>query len=41
MKAFNNGVRMVTHTFNAMKGFHHRAIGPIGAAISRDDIFLA
>ena len=41
LKAFNNGVSMVTHTFNAMKGFHHRAIGPIGAAISRDDIFLA
>ena len=40
MKAFNNGVSMVTHTFNAMKGLHHRAIGPIGAAISRDDIFL-
>ena len=40
MKSFNNGVSMVTHTFNAMKGLHHRAIGPIGAAISRDDIFL-
>jgi len=40
MKAFNNGVSMVTHTFNAMKGLHHRALGPIGAAISRDDIFL-
>ena len=40
MKAFNNGVSMVTHTFNAMKGLHHRAIGPIGAAISRDDVFL-
>ncbi|WP_269616549.1 N-acetylglucosamine-6-phosphate deacetylase [Prochlorococcus marinus] len=40
MNAFNNGVTMVTHTFNAMKGLHHRAIGPIGAASSRDDIFL-
>jgi len=40
MKAFNNGVSMVTHTFNAMKGLHHRAIGPIGAAVRRDDIFL-
>ncbi len=40
IKAFNNGVRMITHTFNAMKGLHHRAIGPIGAAIKRDDVFL-
>ena len=40
IKAFNNGVGMITHTFNAMKGLHHRAIGPIGAAARRDDIFL-
>ena len=40
MKAFSNGVSMVTHTFNAMKGLHHRAIGPIGAAARRDDVFL-
>jgi len=40
MNAFNNGVTMVTHTFNAMKGLHHRAIGPIGAASRRDDVFL-
>ena len=40
MNAFNNGVTMVTHTFNAMKGLHHRAIGPVGAATRRDDIFL-
>ncbi len=40
MKAFNNGVSMITHTFNAMKGLHHRAVGPVGAAISRDDVFL-
>ena len=40
IKAFNNGVSMITHTFNAMKGLHHRAIGPIGAAARRDDIFL-
>ena len=40
MKAFSNGVTMVTHTFNAMKGLHHRAIGPIGAAVRRDDVFL-
>ena len=40
MRAFNNGVSMITHTFNAMKGLHHRAIGPIGAATRRDDVFL-
>ena len=40
MKAFSNGVTMVTHTFNAMKCLHHRAIGPIGAAARRDDVFL-
>ena len=40
MNAFNNGVTMVTHTFNAMKGLHHRAIGPIGAASKREDVFL-
>ena len=40
MKAFDNGLTMVTHTFNAMQGFHHRAIGPIGAAIRRDDVYL-
>ena len=40
MKAFSNGVTMVTHTFNAMKGLHHRAIGPVGAAARREDVFL-
>ena len=40
MKAFSNGVTMVTHTFNAMKGLHHRAIGPIGAAARREDVYL-
>ena len=40
MKAFSDGVTMVTHTFNAMKGLHHRAIGPVGAAARRDDVFL-
>ncbi len=40
MNAFDNGVTMVTHAFNAMKGLHHRAIGPIGAASRRNDVFL-
>ena len=40
IQAFNYGVNMITHTFNAIKGLHHQAVGPIGAAIYRDEIFL-
>ena len=40
MNAFDKGVTMVTHAFNAMKGLHHRAIGPLGAALRREDVFL-
>ncbi len=38
--AFNSGISMITHTFNAMPGMHHRAPGPIAEAISRGDIAL-
>ncbi len=38
--AFNNGITMITHTFNAMKGLHHREPGPIGAAIEHGNIAL-
>ena len=40
MNAFDNGVTMVTHTLNAMKGVQHLAIGRIGAASRKEDIFL-
>ncbi len=30
-EAFDKGVRLTTHTFNAMRGFHHREAGTVGA----------
>ena len=36
--AFQEGVSMITHAFNAMNGIHHRAPGPIGEAISNGNI---
>ncbi|MBE3575066.1 MAG: N-acetylglucosamine-6-phosphate deacetylase [Firmicutes bacterium] len=33
MQAFVSGVRMCTHTFNAMRGLHHREPGTVGAVL--------
>ncbi len=33
-RAFDNGARLLTHTFNAMHSLHHREPGPVGAAIA-------
>ncbi|QXM06267.1 N-acetylglucosamine-6-phosphate deacetylase [Crassaminicella indica] len=36
LKAIDDGVDYVTHTFNAMTGLHHRNPGVMGAVFSRD-----
>ena len=39
-QAFDLGVEMITHAFNAMPGLHHRAPGPLGEACRRGSIAL-
>ena len=39
-KAFDGGVGMITHAFNAMPGLHHRDPGPLGEACRRGDVAL-
>jgi N-acetylglucosamine-6-phosphate deacetylase len=40
MAAYALGVGMLTHSFNAMPGLHHRAPGPLGAACRQGGIAL-
>lgn len=36
--AMQLGLSMTTHTFNAMRGLHHREIGTVGAVLLYDDL---
>ncbi len=36
VKAARAGAKCITHAFNAMRGFHHREPGALGAAITED-----
>ena len=38
-KGFENGFRHTTHTFNAMRGFHHREAGALGFALGEDGMW--
>jgi N-acetylglucosamine-6-phosphate deacetylase len=37
-EAIKHGVQHVAHTFNAMRGFHHREPGVVGAVLVRDEL---
>ncbi len=37
-QAFDRGVLLMTHTFNALPPLHHRTPGAVGAALLREDV---
>lgn len=41
IKAFDNGIRAVTHLFNAMSLFHHRAPGLAGATMDHNKVMAS
>lgn len=40
LAAFDRGASVLTHAFNAVDGIHHRAPGPVGAALHRDGVTI-
>lgn len=38
LSAFQSGASHVTHAFNAMRAFHHREPGPLGAALDSEGV---
>lgn len=39
-EAFDRGATLLTHAFNGMRGLHHRAPGPVGAAVADERVTL-
>lgn len=39
LQAIEAGATYAIHTYNAMRGLHHRAPGVLGAVLTRDDVF--
>jgi N-acetylglucosamine-6-phosphate deacetylase len=41
IRAFNLGARLATHLFNAMRPYHHREPGAVGAALSHPEVICS